>query len=103
VNKARDILTNRDVAIKTILDQDSMEPKLFRYLEHPNIIRNLNTFNIDNKTYMVMEYHPLTLNNYLKYNNLRNQEDKLKPLFRQLCRAIEHIHMQGIVHRDIKL
>lgn len=87
VNKAKDVLTNKHVAIKT-LNQESDEPKLFKYLQHPNIIKNLNTFTIDGKIYLVLEYFPLTLSNYLKNNNLKNNEEKLKPLFKQLCKAI---------------
>lgn len=103
VHRAKDTLTAKDVAIKVISDPESTEPTMFRYMEHPNIVRVLNTFSLEGKLYMVMEYYPLTLSNYLKTHHKKGDEGHLKTLFRQLCRAVEHAHTQGIIHRDLKL
>lgn len=73
VHRARDTLTTKDVAIKVINDTETKEPALFKYLHHPNIVGIINTFVQEDKTYMVMEYHPLTLSNYLKNYDLRKQ------------------------------
>jgi serine/threonine protein kinase len=71
-------------------------------LDHPNIARALDAGTVgDGRPYCVMEYVPgIPITDYCDRNRLTIRE-RLK-MFVQLCRAIQHAHQKGIIHRDIK-
>lgn len=51
--------------------------------------------------YIVMELCCGTLKDWLDKNQLRTPKVITK-LFRQICQGVEYIHMQGLIHRDLK-
>jgi serine/threonine protein kinase/Tfp pilus assembly protein PilF len=71
-------------------------------LDHPNIARTLDAGTIsEDRPYCVMEYVPgIAITEYCDRNRLTIRE-RLQ-MFVQLCRAIQHAHDRGIIHRDIK-
>jgi serine/threonine protein kinase/tetratricopeptide (TPR) repeat protein len=71
-------------------------------LDHPNIARALDAGTVgDGRPYCVMEYVPgISITDYCDRNRLIVQE-RLQ-MFVQVCRAIQHAHQKGIIHRDIK-
>lgn len=71
-------------------------------LDHPNIARALDAGTVgDGRPYCVMEYIPgISITDYCDRNRLTVRE-RLQ-MFVQVCRAIQHAHQKGIIHRDIK-
>lgn len=78
------------------------EIKAVGILDHPNIARALDAGTLgDGRPYCVMEYVPgISITDYCDRNRLTIQE-RLH-MFVQVCRAIQHAHQKGIIHRDIK-
>ena len=71
-------------------------------LDHPNIARALDAGTLgEGRPYCVMEYVPgISITDYCDRNRLTIRE-RLQ-MFVQVCRAIQHAHQKGIIHRDIK-
>jgi serine/threonine protein kinase len=71
-------------------------------LDHPNVARALDAGALaDGRPYCVMEYVPgIPITDYCDRNRLTIRE-RLQ-MFVQVCRAIQHAHQKGIIHRDIK-
>jgi serine/threonine protein kinase len=75
-----------------------------KQLNHPNIVRLLNHYYEEDKnvTYMVLEYiNGGTLFEKIKMNGLSKRAQHM--VFRELCSAVETMHTNGIMHRDIKV
>ncbi|XP_008937030.1 PREDICTED: hormonally up-regulated neu tumor-associated kinase-like, partial [Merops nubicus] len=108
------IPTGEKVAIKVIdkrrAKQDSYvlknmkrEPRIHQMIKHPHIVRLYETLETDNSYYMVME---LCLGGDLLdrvCDKKRLAEREVKRYTRQILSAVEHLHCQGIVHRDLKI
>lgn len=110
---AQDLQTRTSVAIKQLrpelIQADPLMPerfahegRLLRELDHPNIVKVLDTFTAGTEHYLVLEY--------LAGGSLRDILDQRKqlPLDRVIAIALElsdaltRAHHLGIVHRDIK-
>ena len=105
---------NAQVAVK-VLDTrhaDEIKRELFKRdtsslkrLRHPNIVRLLHcNWPLDgNPPYLVLEYHPYSLDRYLN-GELRSVLSGFEPyrVMRELAEALSHAHSEGVVHRDIK-
>jgi serine/threonine protein kinase len=75
-----------------------------KQLDHPNIVRLLNHYYEEDKnvTYMVLEYiNGGTLFEKIKMNELSKSAQHM--IFHELCSAVETMHANGIMHRDIKV
>ncbi|HEU5227981.1 MAG TPA: serine/threonine-protein kinase [Ktedonobacteraceae bacterium] len=112
VYKAYHARLRRDVAIKVIAAHTGdhaefqarfeREAQLIASLEHSNIVAVYDFGEIDNLTYLVMQY--------VGGGTLRDQLHHEQPLdprraahyTLQMARALHHAHQRGIVHRDIK-
>lgn len=112
VYKARCHRLNRLVAIK-ILKEDLSQDAEFRrrfhaesqavaMLSHPNIVSVYDVSRSDNIDYIVMELiEGITLKQYMEQKGILNWREALH-FSTQICKALEHAHSRGIVHRDIK-
>jgi serine/threonine protein kinase len=81
-----------------------LEAKLGMKFRHPNIIRVFSFSNNRDNPFLIMEYFPSP---NLKLRLMRGQYDefvrpRLRPLFDQIAGALEYVHEQGWVHRDVK-
>jgi serine/threonine protein kinase len=111
VYQAKDIMLNRQVAIKELRTDKFIDQKnLKRFvqearataLEHPNIVTIYGMRRDNQRLYMIMEYVPGgTL------RDLLNKQPKL-PVEQALdvtigiCEGLARFHDKGIIHRDIK-
>ena len=111
VFKARDSSLDRPVAVKVLarswrISADDRaraerEALLLARLDHPNIVRILNAGTADGLPYLVMEWVAgETLWSQIKRGTLAPRE--AARIGRDLARALEALHLIGIVHRDIK-
>jgi 5'-AMP-activated protein kinase catalytic alpha subunit len=88
---------------KDILGKLSKEVKLLMRLDHPNIIKLHQVIETDAEMYIIMEYASGgELIDYIAAKGHLSEREGRK-LFRQLISAIDHCHMAGVVHRDLKL
>lgn len=112
VRAAVHLPTNEKVAIKFIvkdlMNQDEYwkknlyrEVDIMKKLRHPNIIRLLEVYETDKFICLVTEHAMCDLLSHLCTQGLTSESDARR-FARQLISAIEHMHSQGIVHRDLK-
>jgi serine/threonine-protein kinase len=113
VYRAWDERLGRAVALKTLLgDADPSFAKRFRReadalgrLRHPNIIKVHEAGETDGTPWLVME---LVVGRTLKRAVLPGPDEPGLPLakrvaiLRDVARALEHAHEQGVLHRDLK-
>jgi serine/threonine protein kinase len=71
-------------------------------LDHPNIIEVLNYVAENGTGYMVMELvEGQTLEEWLKAKQAQPQLAELGPIFDPIFDALDYVHAQGLIHRDI--
>jgi serine/threonine protein kinase/Tfp pilus assembly protein PilF len=71
-------------------------------LKHPNIIEVLNYVSDNGTGYMVMEHvEGQTLEDWLKARTTPPQLAELGPIFDPIFDALEYVHANGLIHRDI--
>jgi len=114
--KARDIATNKIVALKQIKFDDIQKDESFPMaaLREINVLLALNHENIVSvkemvvgkkfsQVYMVMEYMDMDLQQAMKQSGTSPfQQSELKSMLYDLLLAIHHIHEKWILHRDVK-
>jgi serine/threonine protein kinase len=113
VYKARQIATDRVVAIKFLSDQfvsDDVRRTRFEHearaassLYHPNLV-SIVDFGCDEnaRPYLVQEYIPgIGLDVMLRAKGRLEPHDLIE-IFSQICKGLSHVHHKGIVHRDLK-
>lgn len=109
---ARDIILNRDVAIKVLRLEFANDPEFIERfdreaqaatsLSHPNIVNIYDVGEENHILYMVMEYiDGLTLKEYIVQNGPLEVAEAID-IMKQLTDAIAHAHANGLIHRDIK-
>lgn len=83
------------------LDKKLREIEILEACNHPNMVRLLQSFEIDNKLYIVMERLDYTLQNFLEIEYFMNH-DQIKYLMYQLVSGLLYAHSKDIMHRDLK-
>ncbi|KAE8675774.1 putative serine/threonine-protein kinase [Hibiscus syriacus] len=113
VFKAREIETGRMVALKKVRF-DNFQPESIRFmareimilrrLNHPNIMKleGVITSRFSSAIYLVFEYMEHDLSGLTSCPDINFSEAQVKCYMKQLLMALEHCHMQGVMHRDIK-
>src|SRR2546423_1562532 len=87
---------------KQVIARFEAERQALALMDHPNIARVLDAGATETgRPYFVMELvKGVPVTEYCDTNNLSTRQ-RLE-LFVQVCRAIQHAHQKGIIHRDIK-
>ena len=87
---------------ENVIARFKAERQALALMDHPNIAHVLDAGATDSgRPYFVMELVPgLKITDYCNQNNL-DVPQRLK-LFIQVCQAVQHAHLKGVIHRDIK-
>jgi tetratricopeptide (TPR) repeat protein/predicted Ser/Thr protein kinase len=111
VYKARDIELDRLVALKVIRPELAEDPKtllrfkqeliLARQVTHKNVIRIFDLGTQDGTKFITMEFvEGRDLSHLLTERRFRPRE--AAQIMRQVSRALEAAHAEGVIHRDLK-
>lgn len=112
VYRARDNRLNRFVAVKVLRDDYALDAEFRRrfqtesqavaMLSHPNIVAVYDVSRSDDLEYIVMELiEGITLKQYMRKKGALGWKEALH-FATQICKALDHAHGRGIIHRDIK-
>jgi serine/threonine protein kinase/beta-lactam-binding protein with PASTA domain len=112
VYKARDLILNRQVAVKVLrsqygTDEDFVnrfrrEAQAVASLSHPNVVGVYDVGQDGDTHYMVMEYvEGSTLKEVINRRGALPVEEAVR-IAVQICDALDHAHQNQIIHRDIK-
>jgi cell division cycle 2-like protein len=116
VFRAKDIQTNEIFALKQVKLTPAETSKvgfpitalreinILLALQHPNIVRvkEMVVGSSIDKIYMVMEYCENDLKMCMKTSKQSFSISEIKTLMIQLLSAVEHMHSQWYIHRDLK-
>jgi serine/threonine-protein kinase len=115
VYRAYDVVTRRDVAVKTMrgaldpgaLELFSKEWSVLAGLCHPNIVDILDTGEFEQdgerKPFFVMPLLPgATLEHLLETASQRLTVERVVGIISQACRGLQAAHERGLIHRDLK-
>jgi len=113
VYRALDRELQEPVAIKTLrpeamaggtvaLDRFKQEIRLARRIAHRNVVRTYDLGEVNGMYYLTMEYVEGTSLKQLITSRGRLPVAVTLTVGKQLCRALEVAHAEGIIHRDIK-
>lgn len=112
VYRAFDRQLKETVAIKTLkpellgdanlLERFKQEIRLARKISHPNVVRTHDLGEADGTYFITMEFVEGTSLDELLKRRGSLPLDVTLTVGRQLCRALEVAHGEGVVHRDIK-
>jgi serine/threonine protein kinase len=79
------------------------EVRILKRFRHPNVVKLFETFESKKHIVVVMELCAGgDLLNYVRKRR-RLKEEYAKYIFKQVIEGIAHVHLKGILHRDIKL
>src|SRR5881398_4026030 len=84
------------------LERFKQEIRLARKITHRNVVRTYDLGEVNGMYYLTMEYVEGTPLNQLISSRGRLPIPVTLTIGKQLCRALEVAHEQGIIHRDIK-
>lgn len=110
VHIALNVLTGQTVAVKSVLSRNltdesrasiQMEINLLKALDHPNIVKYIDTIVHDADLYIILEYMENGSIAAMR-KKFRFQEPLIAHWIEQVLRGLEYLHEQGVLHRDIK-
>ncbi|EIE88800.1 hypothetical protein RO3G_13511 [Rhizopus delemar RA 99-880] len=108
IRKGFRISDGKKVAIKVIKRQEDevrleREIKLWKSLNHPNIVCLEKVLETDHATFIVCDYcENGNLLDYVKQK--KRTEDEIRKVFGELCDALGYLHQEArLVHKDLKL
>ena len=104
---------NDKIYVMKILNKDDNNNKyskieilLLKYFNHQNIVKYITDFEDNKNYYIVMEYikGQNLFDLYMSYQLQKKiiEEKKISKILSQCLEALDYIHGEGIIHRDIK-
>lgn len=114
VYKGVDIESSTPVAIKKIkspITDDGIpvetlrEIVILRNINHSNIVSFHDVIITSDKMYLIFEYVDSDLKNFINKNFKNNGKIPIKlvkEIMKQILEGIDYIHLEGILHRDLK-
>jgi len=82
------------------------EIKILKKIKHKNLVKIYDHFKNRSYIYLVMEYAPLgDLDNYIRSLRKKGKilsDNTLDNIISQVTEGIDHLHVNNIIHRDIK-
>lgn len=84
------------------------EVKILKALNHENVIKlkeivtSKEQNEIPKNVFMVFEYHEYDLTGILKTSEIRFTQDHIKSWTLQLLKGVNYMHVNNIIHRDLK-
>jgi serine/threonine protein kinase len=109
VYRATDLETKTEVALKQCSDPHhdqrfEVEARLLSSLQHPRVVRIIDHFSTRSGQYLVMDLvRGIDLGVLLKQHGDPGLPlDQAVEYVRQSCEALQYVHDQQIVHRDVK-
>ena len=109
VYRGRDMEAGTEVALKHLTDRRhaerfEVEARLLAVLSHPRVVRVLDYFQDPTGQYLVMDLVEGTDLGILlkKRGNPGLPIDEASEYARQACEALQYVHEQQIIHRDVK-
>ena len=107
---ARNKYTNEKVAMKQIKKSSANllsdgeitdEIEILKNLDHPDIVRIIESFNTKNSYILITEY----CEEGELFDQVKNQlsETQIAVIFKQILSGLAYLHSNNIVHRDLKL
>ncbi|XP_076322015.1 uncharacterized protein LOC143231358 [Tachypleus tridentatus] len=108
VYKAKDRETGWTVAVKKITLSQQLykedvitELLVLREIKHPNVISYLDSYLIGDELWVIMEYLGIgSLDNVLTKTRL--SEHDISAICKEVLQGIEYLHVNSVIHRDIK-
>ncbi len=112
VYEAEDLKTGQTVALKMLKESISDNPQALRrfineskavaMMDHANIVKILDVSVKTEQKFIVMEYiKGITLRDYMS-KKVRLSWQEATAFIAQILQALDHAHMRGVIHRDIK-
>lgn len=109
VYRAIDVETDTEVALKRCTNPHheqrfDAEARLLSSLQHPRVVRIIDHFSASSSQYLVMDLvRGIDLDLLLKERGTPGLPvDQAIEYVRQTCEALQYVHNQQIVHRDVK-
>jgi serine/threonine protein kinase len=80
-----------------------LEARRLASFSHPNIVRVQRFFEANNTAYFVMDYEKgVSLRGFLKGQCGVLTEQEIEAIVGPLCDALDQLHQNGLIHRDLK-
>lgn len=114
IYKALDHFTRKHVVIKeNILSENSTDNEMIQRLQrefyflskidHPNIVKGVDLFELKNRYLLVMEYvDGVTLSDFIRKQKKSISLEKQLEICIQICDAVSTLNKSNVIHRDLK-